>query len=137
MKLPGSIASIGMGGGFLGGSASSAALRSAFHFRYASLAICTRVAWLTRFAQTAAELFLSIRSRARTATARPGVFRSPEAATTQVQRVIGSDHDRDAQTRRAVPTKLDATPSKGTATCSGRTPAPWAARNKHRCQAGV
>ena len=41
-------------------------------------------------------------------TFKPGALRSPEASTTHVHNVIGSGHDRDARTRRAVPIKLDA-----------------------------
>src|SRR5262245_56930320 len=78
-----------------------------------------------------------MRSRARSATFKPGVLRSPEAPTTHAHNVIGSDHDRDARTRRAVPIRLDATPIKGTATCSGRTPAPDDARLSQFCQSIV
>ena len=42
--------------------------------------------------------------------------------------VSGSDQERHARTRRAVPMRLEAMPSNGTATCPGVTPAPRAAR---------
>src|SRR3974390_1376994 len=106
MKLPESIASIGIGGGSFGGLASSAAWRSAFHFFMASFAFWTCVSCVRRFALMAAELFFSIRSRARTVTLRPRGFRSPGAAHTPVHKVIGSDHERDARPGRAVPLKL-------------------------------
>jgi hypothetical protein len=60
-------------------------------------------------------LSFSMRSRARKRTAKPGVLRSPDGATTQVQSVTGSNHAVLAWTRRAIPIKLDATPSNGTA----------------------
>ena len=76
-----------------------------------------------------------MRSRARSVTFKPGVSRDRQKpATTHVHNVIGSDHDRDARTRRAVPIKLDATPINGTATCSGRTPAPRDAGHSQFCQ---
>ena len=90
-----------------------------------------------RFSLMAFALSFSTRSRPRTETLRPAVFRSPEGATIHVHTVIGCDHERDARTRRAVPIKLDTTPSSGTATCSDRTPAPWDARDNQACQAGV
>ena len=51
--------------------------------------------------------------------------------------VSGSDQERHARTRRAVPMRLEAMPSNGTATCPGVTPAPRAARRSQpRSEAG-
>src|SRR5450432_1028604 len=103
MKVPGSIASIGMTGGSRGGQALTAASRSVFHLFKTSLAFCARVSWVSLFFVTSDELFFSIMSRARVVTRSPGVFRSPLSATTQAQIENGSDHALAARTRRAVP----------------------------------
>ena len=51
--------------------------------------------------------------------------------------VSGSDQERHARTRRAVPMRLEAMPSNGTATCPGVTAAPRAARRSQpRSEAG-
>ncbi len=63
----------------------------------------------------------------------PGVFPVPDKPTTATHRVSGSDQLLDALTRRAAPTMLATTPSSGTATCAGVTPAPWAASTSHCC----
>jgi len=70
----------------------------------------------------------SITDSTRLVTSRPGVLPVPEKPITATHMVSGSDQERHARTRRAVPMRLDAMPSKGTATCAGVTPAPPAAR---------
>src|SRR5262249_32136921 len=59
----------------------------------------------------------------------PGVLPVPDAPTTAVQQVTGSNHELVAFTRRAMPTRLEAIPRAGTATCATVTPAPRAARS--------
>jgi len=64
------------------------------------------------------------------------IVRSTQAGKlviTATHMLSGSDHERDARTRRAVPMRLEAIPTNGTATCAGVTPAPWAARSSHSC----
>ena len=46
----------------------------------------------------------------------PGVLPLPEKPTIAVHSVNGSDHDRDGRMRRAVPIRLAAVASNGTAT---------------------
>jgi hypothetical protein len=59
----------------------------------------------------------------------PGVLEVPENPTTPVQQVVGSVHDLDAFTRRAVPIRLETIPNIGTATCAAVAPAQCAARS--------
>src|SRR5262249_14842580 len=59
----------------------------------------------------------------------PGVLPVPDAPTTAVQQVTGSCHEVVAFTRRLMPTRLEAIPRAGTATCATGTPAPRAARS--------
>src|SRR5262245_7935328 len=67
----------------------------------------------------------------------PGVLPVPDAPTTTVQQVTGSCHEFVAFTRRAMPTRLEAIPRAGTATCAIVTPAPRAARSTHARTLGL
>jgi hypothetical protein len=136
MKLPGSIASGGNGGGSVGVFAFKASLRCDFHSFSFSLAVCRRVSCLRCDSAMASALSCSIWSSVRRGTLSPGVLRSPEAATRAVHSVSGVDQDLDGCTRRAVPMREEATPSKGSATWSTNTPAPVDVRLRRSCQGG-
>ena len=112
-------------------------MRCLSHCCRASLALCRRVACPICKAWIASLLSCSIRSRTRLLTFSPGVFPSPEAATTADHNVVGTDHELDARMRRAVPIRLDAMPNNGRATWSTSTPAPLDARLSKTCQGGV